>query len=193
VRYWTIQDRNVLDIIEKKGIYKADSRKSPFLEDYQNAILAYQWMETKLEDKVSRPRNTHGMIWFWFAQYGYHKKPNLCRDINRLDNGVCIELELDDSEVLLSDYDTWHFVLNNFYIPGAIFKQWDELEQTWFDRLKPGPTKDKAKIQSWNRCLISNSDLTNIPNHPFIQGVCWSIKEENIKKVYNTVPVRGNR
>ncbi|MEW3584057.1 DUF3841 domain-containing protein, partial [[Clostridium] symbiosum] len=28
---------------------------------------------------------------------------------------VCIEFEIDDNKVLLSDFDGWHFVLSNGY------------------------------------------------------------------------------
>lgn len=95
---------------------------------------------------------------------------------------VCIELEIPDNEVLLSDSNQWHCVLNNDYNnPGRTEKEWDYYQDK-YDSLEFGYQKELIKIASWN-------DIFNvIPPYntgfascgKYIQAVFWEIKKENI-------------
>lgn len=50
---------------------------------------------------------------------GLHRKPDLRRSghLAKGTKGVCIELELDESQILFSQFEMWNWVLNGNFVP----------------------------------------------------------------------------
>jgi hypothetical protein len=62
-------------------------------------------------------------IWAWFQWQGCDKKrPDLrfSGHIPSRETGVLIEFHAEESKVLLSDFELWHYVLNYWYLPYSI-------------------------------------------------------------------------
>lgn len=95
---------------------------------------------------------------------------------------MVLELEVPDNQVLLSDEELWHYVLNNWYLNPLWFND-DYVENDEFDRLFNMPDSDKEK--TWSRIFdVSPFDNENIRAGKFIQATFWEIKKKYIKKVY---------
>ena len=98
---------------------------------------------------------------------------------------VCIELEVPDEEIVLSDFDAWHFVLNDFcYSQCHSLEEYEQLEKQ-YESLSDAEKK-KARMESWNKIF----DVTPYENEwnrngEYIQATFWEIKPEYV------VDVRG--
>ena len=70
-------------------------------------------MAEQMQEKISLPpKSVTVPIWCWYAQ-DKHVAPH-----NRYySNQACIELELPANKILLSDFDLWHVVLMNGFVP----------------------------------------------------------------------------
>lgn len=67
---------------------------------------------------------------------------------------VCIEFEIPDNQVLLSDFNAWHYVLNNSWNDDSKNEEeWEKMQDN-FDKLD-GETKTKIKRKKLaKKCLI---------------------------------------
>jgi hypothetical protein len=93
-------------------------------------------------------------FWAWHTIEWKHQKPDLRRTEFRAYRGnqVCLELEIPDNMVLLSNEDMWHIVLNDGYYSDCSNEREVEIEDRWFENLSP----DKqivVKVKSWEKIL----------------------------------------
>ncbi|MDZ4910376.1 DUF3841 domain-containing protein, partial [Clostridium perfringens] len=73
-------------------------------------VTPYKWMYKQMCERIEDVDSS--MIWVWtprpdLSRSGYSDRGNEC---------VLLELELDESQVLLSDFDMWHLPLNNMTV-----------------------------------------------------------------------------
>lgn len=186
MRVWTIQPLEVFNNLMKDGVYICDKTKSSYLSDelFQDTFTnAYNWLNEKMIEKIGNPpEGVEYPVWAWYKRYNKHKKPDL-RNVGLGTPGedsVCIELEIPDSDVVLSDFDAWHSVLNNWYIDDSTNeKEYDEM-QARVDAL-PRETKKKEIKKSWNKIFdISYLDTDWRANGIFVQATFWILKKEYI-------------
>lgn len=186
MKLWTIQPMKVLEIIEKEGVFHCNPKSEEFSYDFTEAYL---WICKKMDEKFSRPESCTFPIWAWHTRNWKHKKPDL-RNVGLGYKGqeyACIELEIPDEKVLLSDYILWHYVLNDSWIDDSTNEQEWEEQNEWFDSL-PVKEKEKLKIESWNK-IINPKTFENdwVSIGKFIQATFWEIRKENVKKVQKFV------
>ena len=96
---------------------------------------------------------------------------------------LCIEIEIPDEKVFLTDFDAWHFILNNTFIPTALNeKDWEE-EWNNYDKMS-AKEKERYKLNSWN-AVFNFSPYKSDWMHRgrYIQGTFWQLKKEDIVKV----------
>lgn len=185
MRLWTIQPPEVLEIINETGRFICDKSKSTYGDDekFQNA---YKWMIGKMFDyNITFPIDVELPIWAWCIWNWKNKKPDF-RMIGLGKPGVkyvCIELEIPYNEVLLSDFDRWHDVLNNRYCnSGSTEEDWEN-EENLFDSLSP-TLKEVLKIISWNNIFNIRpfkNEFCSIGK--YVQAVFWEIRKEDIISV----------
>lgn len=182
MRLWTMQPVEILDIIEKEGVFRCNPELSEYGTDFSDA---YSWLIQKMDEKIPRPEGCVLPVWAWHTRYWKHKKPDL-RNIGlgmKGEKSVCIEIEIPDEEVLLSDFDEWHFVLNDSWIDDSnCEEEWEKMHDE-FDAL-PFSEQERLKKESWNKIF----DITPFENDwrrngEFVQATFWEIKKENVKKV----------
>lgn len=93
----------------------------------------YEWMAKRLGRLVPAPSRYAAPIWGWFQCNGEAcPRPDLRRTghLPRGTRGTRLELLLPASRVLLSDFELWHYVLNDWRIPvsgRARGKNWDKV------------------------------------------------------------------
>lgn len=163
IKLWTIQSPLAWTNLQEKGVLRADGRRID--KNYQ---MAYKWM---MEQMKIRLHDYQGFfpLWCW-----YTPKPDLRKKAHLIpgQKGVRIEFITRSEKVLLSDFDSWHFVLNHQYL-----------------YLKEDEVVDKKNIininNSWNSIfdleLLNHSELTGpIEN---IQGVVEEIFLDEVLRV----------
>lgn len=124
-------------------------------------------------------------IWGWYIYNGLHKKPDL-RCSGHGASGkqmVCIELEISDNKVLLSDFDLWHYVLNNWYLGDSTNEEELDDEWEWLDTL---PKQERQNIieKSWDKIFNIKKPLNGRFNSSgeYIQGTFWELRFNEVKK-----------
>lgn len=127
-------------------------------------------MDEQLIKRVG-PRPTSGStpIWCWYAQ----DKRQMSQDIY-YPNQVCLELEVPNNQVLLSDFDLWHIVLGQGYFSKTAESYDQEIAEV--DKLPP-LQKEQAYRKSWEQIFNVNKD------GQWIQACIWNLKYEQVVKV----------
>ena len=187
MRLWTIQPVSVYETLMKTGVYHCDGTLSNLLnDDISNFQNAYQWMIEQMKERTGMPPDEVSYpVWAWYLRDWKHKKPDL-RESGYAERGtemVCLTIEIPKESVLLSDFDAWHFVLNQWYFPRVkTEEEWDE-KQTWFESLTK-KQRDQVMKESWNQIF----DITPCNEEwdvmgRYVQATFWELKKEQIKKV----------
>lgn len=148
---------------------------------------AYHWMAKQMRERLKIP--VRRMI--TFPVWANIKKPDLRVERHHW-NGkfVLIEFEMPENEVLLSDYDDWHLVLNHGY--NGPMKEYNKFEAELkrnglqFIAFEQLPWKYRIRIEkSWER-------IFEIKKKSEVQATMWEIPLKNVKKVvaFNGKPLR---
>lgn len=189
MRLWTMQYRHVLDVLEKDGVYRTDES----LIDMPEFLVAYDWLCEKLDNKSPKPENVKYPVWAWFRFNSKEKKPDLRHSCygHRGDEMVCIELEIPDEYVLLSDFDLWHFVLNKWWLYDCFRQGYGEddhdADEAWFKSLTKEQQEDE-KEKSWERIFnIEPFESDWIARGQYVQAVFWEIRKEWVVKTQNFI------
>ena len=97
---------------------------------------------------------------------------------------VCLEIEIADSEVLLSDEESWHNVLYDGYLGCSENETEYEAEDAWFDLL-PEEQQVRVKRKSWERIFDIDPPMDNGWHRMgmYIQATFWELRLEQVKKV----------
>ena len=116
---WTIQSLSAWEILQSRGFLQA---RRPYVEKLFR--LAYRWMQGQMRKRLWPPPSSACFpLWAWFQWQGSNKKrPDLrfSGHLPRGDTGVLIEFHADAAEVILSDFELWHYVLNYWHLPNSI-------------------------------------------------------------------------
>ena len=184
MKLWTIQPVEVYEILMRDGLFTCDPKKAsePTFFD------AYNWLVKKLEEKYPKPKNVQYPIWAWFRFNSKEKKPDLRHSCYgpRGEKMVCLELEVPDEKVLLSDFDLWHFPLNNWWLDDCFHDGYYEEDydknHKWFKSLSEDEQR-KEKEKSWEQIFnIEPYENDWISRGKYVQAVFWVLKKEYVKK-----------
>ena len=178
LQLWTIQTKQAWDILQKTGILKATGCR--VLRDF---LDAYRWMKRQMYKRIQGYSGKFP-IWAW-----YDPKPDL-RSIGHLERGIQgirIEFHAPVSDILISDFDAWHYVLNGWYLAltQTENEQWSKSlpdNKFLFEDL---PFDFQTKIiKSWDRIFdleaMENSFIGPVKK---VQAVLESIKLDQVIKV----------
>lgn len=175
-KLWTVRPATDYAILQRQGIYTADDRYI-----MPERMEAYQWMSRRLAEKTPAPAGVCFPLWAWYHAHGSRQpKPDLRKrgHLEKGEKGVRIEFMVPKSDVLLSNFDGWHAVLNNhfFSLDDEEYEYHESLEN------KLSPTElQRAKEESWLRIF----DLNLIPDPSIyeIQAVFWQLDLASVTKV----------
>lgn len=185
MRLWTMQPVEVYDILLKDGVFRCDPAKIP----EPSFTDSYGWLMDQLDKKDKKPENVQLPIWAWFRFDKMEKKPDLRHSCygTRGDKMVCIEIEIPDEKVLLSDFDLWHFPLNNWWLDDCFHPDYGDEDydkaHEWFDSLSK-EEQEIEKEKSWHQIFnIEPYDSYWIARGNYVQAIFWELKLEDVKKV----------
>ena len=136
--------------------YKTSGYKEKAAEDYRAVLL----------DGAAYP------FWGWYRYSSLMVKPDL-RQGGHAPRGtscICVELELPEDSVLLSNFDSWGCILSGY--PVLPEEEWDR----YYDEFKALPPEEqqKVKLQTWEKIF---SEFDDSP----IQGVFWKLEMANVR------------
>lgn len=158
---------------------------------------AYDWLVQEMRAKGIHPEtpSTAYPIWAYHHWNGIaQKKPDLrssgIRCFAAKQEQVLITVDVPDDQVLISDYDGWHWVLNNWYFGSE--SECDDFTRRceakgvnrWSDALRQDEELQREVIRSWSGifCLQRSADVLEIKlldNQT--QAVFWELKPEYVK------------
>lgn len=186
MRLWTAQTVDVYESLIKTGTHHCDESK---IRDFEWWKRAYDWLAEKMTDRIGAPpANVKYPVWLWYKWNSRHRKPDLRSRRAFGPKGrkmVMLEIEIPDDKVVLSDFDNWHSVLNNYYSCSSARSEseYDKISE-WLDSLP----KDERQIEiekSWDSIF----DITPFKNEfaengTWVQATVWELKSEHIIKVF---------
>lgn len=195
---YSTQDLHIFEKIQKGETHYAnrsfivDPSDPDIVDEY--FCRAYDWISQRMEEKIG-PKPAEGVMptWAYYQWWGEKKpKPDLRYRGARCfaDNRTCalMTLEIPDEDVLLSDYDTWHWVLNGSFLGDE--SRSDEIHEYKkahkFHDFEDYPQWLKDEISlSWNMVFdmdASNTILEQEKSEQIIQATFWCIKPEYLKE-----------
>lgn len=183
---WTILNKEHFDTFAQTGILH--NTRSHIHTDFANA---YSWMMTQMEKRGLRPPSpTHTPIWCWHTYWNAAKRMPDLRQAALLykgTNGVRVAFEPYPLQVLYSDFDLWHNVLNKASIAPEehLERQEDILRKNHaFEDL---PDDIRLKIeQTWEKIFDlewQDDDWTFKNGEKRIQGCFWELRWEQVRDV----------
>ncbi|MEK7678349.1 MAG: DUF3841 domain-containing protein [Verrucomicrobiota bacterium] len=181
---WTIQTMEAWDAIRTRGSLRGNRCQT------EKAFRsAYDWMTRQMRQRIGPPPTRDSKpIWAWYQWRGdRQRKPDLrCGGhLERGQKGVRVEFAVEDSRVLLSDFDLWHFALNYWYLPtseadGDVFERKLAAEGQSFFTTKPLPIEryHRAIEASWNRIFdldFLGEGITSPRKQKCLQACLWEV------------------
>jgi len=140
----------------------------------------YIWMADKMLEIGITNKRTYP-VWAWYQYGGKRKKPDLrCSGhLPRGTKGVCVEFDACESEVLLSNFDHWHCLLNNWYLCK------NEEEDAYF-KMYPQLLTETVVRKSWDRMFdltFGSEGLWGPMNERWIQACVPLVYNHQIRDV----------
>ena len=177
MRLFTVQPKEVYDQILHTGMYTCIPDKSEYISNSgENFVEAYKWLIKQMNEKIENKERITYPVWAWYKLDGKNELPDFNNTLISYANDYLIEIEINKKDVVLTDYDSWHFVLNNsYYNPYEDEKEWEEEEYRY--EMLPYEEANKLKLASWQRVF-------DVENDKYVQATFWQLKKENIVSVH---------
>jgi len=179
---WTSQEEAVYNELLKTGVYRCDLNLSPM----KDCRKQYDWLVRQMKQRIGPPpEQVTYPVWALYQQDGKHRKPDLRRERWAFGcNGerfACLEIEIPDREVLLSDLDVWCIILNDGLLSDT--EQEDRFLEAQYEALSPSE-KRRMKEKNWERVF----DLSPLNNDWMrrgydIQATFWELRLEQVRDV----------
>ena len=181
MRLSTIQPISVWQVLQSTGVYRADETKIWMLEDFRQA---YAWLVEEMEQRIGpRPSGVCWPVWAWYKTNGQIGRVDLRRREHwTFEPSVCIDFEMPDDQVVLTDFDAWHCVLNNWACVE------NEAEANLFDRLEKTLSSEafqQRKKETWQRIfrLDPHEDYYWSGKVEDIQATFWELRLKDVTGV----------
>ena len=146
----------------------------------------YDWLVRQMKQRIGPPpEQVTYPVWAIYQQDDKRRKPDLRRE--RWEVGcdgerfACIEIEIPDRDVLLSDFDAWCMLLSDFLISDT--EQEDRCLEAQYEALSPS---EKRRMKEKNRERVFNlSPLNNgwARRGYEIQATFWELRLEQVRDV----------
>lgn len=185
MRVWTVQPYSIYELIQKEGVYRCNPQKSEFIQEW-DFVNAYKWISNQMKKRIGNPpKGVECPVWAWYLYEGKNKRPDMRKsDVKVTRKSILWEIEIPDNEVLLTDEEYWHVVLDDWLYHKANLKdmseeQWEkevEMEDEYFNSLSPEEQKT-YKEKSWENIICSPNS-----NSSYVQATFWELKASQIKK-----------
>ena len=166
----TIYTIHPIELYNKLTLEKRLVNDGKYFDDFTCDVFLphYEWMANQMLLRgIKKSEDTKYPFWGWYKYSSKKAKPDL-RNAGLHKRGtecVCLQLELPDEKILLSNFDTWHNILNNH----PIFPE-DEDFDNQYQKYESLPSKEQEffKLQTWEKVF---TDFADSP----IQATFWEL------------------
>lgn len=179
IECWTIMARSTWTLLIANNTLTCPASKA---ENDPIFTHAYEWMKASMtEAGLHAPTPGLTPWWCWVKREANQYLPYL-EDLNGLEDPVVLQLSVPASEVALSCFDLWHYVLNQFYIPASE-EDSAEFENAW-DVAKGQPESvtqlEQRLRKSWQAIFDLNQSRVGMGpvESRSIQGCFWTLKQD---------------
>jgi len=181
VRVWTIQPVEVLVQLRENRVLHTNPGCIP--KEFHHA---YDWMRAQMRQRLAH-YDGHYPWWGWHTP-----RPDLRQSAHlpHGTQGVRLELQIDPTEVLLSDFDAWHSVLNHGYLALNV-----EEGEVWYQRFEAAVLNQRlwpppepwytGILTSWERVfdLVALATSENSqPGPRYIQATFETLRLANVRQ-----------
>lgn len=170
---WTIQQQGAWQTAQRRGVLRSDAR-------HQADVFRepYAWLRREMHRRIGPPpRGVQSPVWAWLQyENGSRRRPDLRRSAHLPSgsHGVLIEFSAPEDQVLLSDFELWHYVLNRWYLPQTPA----EVEHD---------VAGEARMErSWQRIFDLDWSLEDVAvprPEKSIQGTLWQVPLGDVRSV----------
>ena len=181
MKLWTIQPLPVWQTIEKTGVYRCDPALA--MQEFEHA---YRWLAEQMRRRIGPPpEGVVYPVWAWYRWNGLCKKPDLRAERWCCGGGdedyVCIGVDMPGEQVLLSDFDTWHFVL----MQGEIsWTKEEEAEQEALLQTMNPAQRSKYLSRNWERVFdLTCRDDGWVRSGKWVQATFWELQKSQVLSV----------
>jgi hypothetical protein len=178
VKLWTRQHKNVIDELEKCGVYRVKKEyileKMDTISDYY--LNLYEWYGRNAAKIVPKPEGVIYPIWLSISSEMM---------LQPTEDTIILEIEVDRKDVIYTDVDKWGYIVNYFYLPidpEDEEKHNEELKKFGISDESSLITGDKGNfypllknkiIKSWERLFEPLDEKSKL-----VQATIWEIKKE---------------
>ena len=200
MRLYTIQPVSIYETLRRAGTFLSEPWKDPeewICTDAPAIKLAYDWLCNEMVERgLSRPAPSVYPIWGWYRYMGEEKpKPDLrhraYKNCRPDEQQVLLTLDVPDDDVLLHDYEAWHYPLNYFHL--AAQRASDRFERqckaAGFPLYSEVPLRDNALHAEVQRSWHTIFDLPACRRlfrrsraEQAVQATFWTLRAEHVTK-----------
>ena len=188
---WTIQSPEAVRLLEKNGTLVSSNKMvfAPFRS-------SYKWMASQMRERIGDPLNkSTPPLWAWHTYWDDSPRPDLRRTghLSRGERAARIEFTVAPSNVLLSDFMLWHYVLNYVYLSKSAKEEREFSRslrehglESCITRPLPSRVLDERIKASWVRIFEIGKMFTrdgNVRAGQCIQATLWALQLESVKKI----------
>ncbi len=190
-KLWTIQDEQAWHSLNSQGVLK-----TTFCHIDPDYLEGYTWLKKQMTDRIGPPESKDQFpVWAWYqCHYADKKKPDLRTSglLPKGEIGYRIEIEKKQEDILLSDFQLWHFPLAyKSYIAdneeAALLFEEALVKKYGTDSYAALPRHIQTEIeQSWEKIFDMHYDeeyATVTFDKKSIQATFWELRREEIVKV----------
>lgn len=174
----TIYTIHTVELYKKLTLEKRLVNDGKYFDDLTCDVFLphYEWMANQMQlHGHKKSEDAKYPFWGWYKYSQKKVKPDLrCGGLQKRGmESVCLQLELPDEKVFLSNFDTWHYILNNH----PIFPEDEEFDNQ-YQKYKSLPLEEQeiVKLQTWKKVF---SDFGNSP----IQATFWELCIDDVVNV----------
>lgn len=158
----------------------------------------FRWLSGEMRKQIGPPpEGVTYPLWAWYQWDGAKKRrPDLRHNcfVRKGEVAYRVEFEIDDKDVVLSNFDSWHCVLNDSYLPiseaddEAFDSYLKERDAYRYARGKGCPEDIRQQIEeSWQRVFdlsLVDDDYMHYPlDKKAIQATFWTLSLDQVRKV----------
>lgn len=188
---WTIQTQEAWREFRSSGVLRTTADRIT----EESLSSPYGWIVHQMRERVGSPPSERAYpVWAWLQwENARRARPDLRAGghLAKGERGVRIEFECRDSDVLLSDFDLWHYVLNYWYLPESV-AEGDQFEAQLAERglsfFEAKPLRNRKYhervVASWDKILDLDwtGDELALPRPAkSIQGTTWEVNMEQVR------------
>ncbi len=189
----TVQPESVWEKCKRDGVFRADPEKGTYADD-EEFRKGYAWLIKKMEEKIGvRPQGVLTPIWAWYRWEYTENSPEmelLAEYGKKGEQMVRLELEIDEKDAVLTDYDTWEDITCGKMVSPALTEFGQKAFWAYVDYVDTLPAQEREKrlLDSWEAVFDTDipektSEREYSGKGMDVQATFWELYPSQVTKV----------